>query len=237
MLKHPKWLLIGLALFLAAILAGAALGWLLNYFQLNIQVRQQPAKVQIIGPVTAQVQMPEPVTVRMQGKVEAQVPIDQTIPVPIKDTIHTLITINHSVPIKTKVAINQKIPINQTVHIDGKVKVKILGKEVELPVRGDVPIKATIPVNFTIPIDQSVPLNFTVPASGQVDMTLQVPIKNTITAVVPIKTDLQVQLQGSANAQARVPQPVDMNIVKANLHFPLKALSLHHADSAAGKAQ
>lgn len=237
MLKHPKWLLIGSGLFIAAILAGAALGWLLNDFQLTIQVRQQKAQVHINGPVSAQVEMPRPVSVRMQGKIEAQVPIDQTIAVPVKDTIHTLITIKHSVPIKTNILINQKIPINQTVHVDGKVKVKILGKDIELPVRGDIPIKATIPVHFTIPINQNIPLNFSVPVNSQVDMTLQVPIKSTITTVVPIKTDLQVQLQGSAYAKARVAQPVDINIVKANLHFPLKAISLHHADSAAGKEQ
>lgn len=105
--------------------------------------------------------------------------------------------------------------------------VKILGKEVSLPIRGDVPIHASIPIRFTIPVNQSIKLKFSAPASSQIKQVLYVPLKTTLQAVVPVQANLQVPIDTPLSAQVRVPQPFDIMINKADLHFPLKDISVH----------
>lgn len=224
---NKYWVMTGAGLFILAIVIGAALGWLLSFLQLDVKIRQQPAQVQIIKPFASTVQINQPIPVQVQGNVNAKIPIDQTIAVPIDDTIHSVIRMNHSVPIRVNVNVDQRIPVNQTIHIDSKVTVKVLGKDITLPIRGDVPINASIPVRFTIPVNQSIKLNFSAPVSSQIKQVLYVPLKTTLQAVVPVQAHLQVPIQSPLNAQVRLPQPIDIMINSADLHIPLKTLSVH----------
>lgn len=231
-MNAKQWLLSGLLLFMVAIAVGAGIAWwMLNYLEIGLPIRNQQAQVRITEPVQAKADIYDPLEVMVKGTIHTQIPINQQIQVPIKDTVHTMVTFDNEVPIKLQVRVDNQIPLDQMVHVDSKVEVKVLGKTVSLPIRGDIPIKTNIPVHFTIPIDQKVRLKFVAPVTANIEQRLNIPLKTTIDARVPVHGVLQVPVKSQLNTQLIIPEPLDTVITRSNLRIPLKALSLHRHDS------
>lgn len=220
-------------LFIAAIAAGVGIAsWVFNTLEVGLPIRNQQAQVRISEPVQARADILDPLEVMVKGAIHTQIPINQQIQVPIRDTMHTMVTFDNEVPIKLQVKVDNQIPLNQVVHVDTKVEVKILGKTVRLPLRGDIPIKTTIPVHFTIPIDQNVRLKFVAPVAANIEQRLNIPLKATIDANVPVHGVLQVPVKSQVNTQLMIAEPLQTVITESNLKIPLKALSLQRHSAA-----
>lgn len=234
MIIRKEWLTGVIGLFALAVICGGLLAWwLINSFEVQLPLKNQPAHVKINEPILAKAQVLNALDVTVQDQVNAQIPIDQQIQVPIKDTIHTMVMFDHVLPIQLNVNINQKIPVNQTIHVDSKVQVKVLGKDISLPIRGDIPIQATIPVNFKLPIHQNIKLKFVAPVDAKINQQLNIPLKTTINAIVPIQGVLQVPIKSDIETQVFLPDPLAVVLTESNIHFPLKQVSLGTAPKVA----
>jgi len=122
--------------------------------------------------------------------------------------------------------VRERVSVDQVVHVDTQVQVRVLGRDLTLPVRGDVPIKAMIPVNLDIPVDQRVRVRFSTPADVRIDQPLRIPLKAVIDTVVPVHSQLRVPVQSALQANIRVQGPVPAVIEHADLRLPLRDLAL-----------
>lgn len=227
MFIQKRWIAAAVGLFAVAILAGVVLAWwLFNTLQVQFPLNNQQAQVKINDPILVQANVLNPLNVAVKGTLKTSIPIDQQIQVPVRDTVKPTVTFDHDVPIKVQIAVNNQIPIDQMVHINSNVQVKVLGKNISLPIQGDVPIKTVIPVNFKIPVDQNIRIRFVAPASATIDQRLNIPLKTTIDAMVAVEGKLEVPVKSQINTQVVLPKVVQATLIDSNIHFPLKAVSL-----------
>ena len=222
-----QWLLfIGLTL-LAAMLGGAFAGWwLFQHVDARVQLKNQPMVVSLPEAFAVSADVLNVLDVRIDGDVSALVPVNQLITVPIRDTLKVTASVDSDVPIRMTVPVRERVSVDQVVHVDTQVQVRVLGRDLTLPVRGDVPIKAMIPVNLDIPVDQRVRVRFSTPADVRIDQPLRIPLKAVIDTVVPVHSQLRVPVQSALQANIRVQGPVPAVIEHANLRLPLRDLAL-----------
>lgn len=222
-----QWLLF-LGITLCAAISGGALAgwWLFQHVDARVQLKHQPMVVSLPEAFAVTAEVLNALDVRIDGDIAARVPIDQRITVPIQDTLRVIASVDSDVPIRMTVPVREHVLIDQVVAVDTQVKVRVLGRDLTLPVRGDVPIKAMIPVNLDIPVDQRVRVQFSTPADVRIDQPLSVPLKTVIDAVVPIRSQLRVPVQSALQANIRVKGPVPAVIEQADLRLPLRSLAL-----------
>lgn len=233
-----KWWLSAFAIFLVAILVGIIAGWwVFKNFDMSLPIRNQAATVSLPEPMQVRAKVLNDLDVMVKGHLATQIPIDQTIKVPINETLHTVISFDNEVPIKMTVPVNYNLPLDQKIHVDSTVKVRLLGKDISLPIRGDIPIKAQIPININVPIDQKVRLKFVAPADAKLHQTLNVPLKTTIATNFPLQGVMQVPVKSELQAQVIVPQPVSAVITESDFKFPLNQLALQRIAQIKDKAK
>ena len=75
----------------------------------------------------------------MTGTIDATIPIKETLDIPLNGTMRPRVYFDSHVPIKTTIPVKETLKIDQQLPIDTKDKVKILGKEVTLPLKGTIP--------------------------------------------------------------------------------------------------
>lgn len=226
-LGKQKTLLTVLLFFVLAVLAGVlAAWWILSYMQLHLPIRNQNAVITIPAPVQARAKVLDALDVQVQGNISTEVPVNQNIAIPVQDTLNTMIHFDHDVPIKMDVPVQNVVPVDQTVPVDTHVTVNVLGKDITLPVKGNIPIKMQVPIKFTVPVNQQVHLTFDAPAQAKLKQDLHVPLNAKINATIPIHGTMQVPVKSDLHAQVFLSDPMPATIVKSDLEIPLSGLSL-----------
>ncbi len=171
-------------------------------------------------------------TVRLSRtvRIATEVEVNETIPVPISLIVSDTIRVNTTLPFQEQVVVPVRleidqvfpvsttipfqeqidVPIDDVVHIDERFSVRVLGQDIQLPVRGDIPVRldvqvpldeefafrADVPVQFpisdTLPFDLDwlVPVDLDIPVNLPVETEVMVPLKRTI----PIDLDLPIVL-------------------------------------------
>ncbi|KFZ44524.1 hypothetical protein DS62_00540 [Smithella sp. SC_K08D17] len=174
------------------------------------------------------------ITASVDSSIPASASIDHTFHIPIKNEF------DYAVPVKTvvKVPVNQKfnvtfdkplnIPIDHVFRMDEKlniktefpfetkVTIKILGVNIDVPVKGVMPLNLVIPLkhdfhikdtlavklqeSLPVPINSvfDVPLDFVLHGKTPIDGMLSVPIKDTVNVDVILRDKLPVTLQFSS---------------------------------------
>lgn len=231
-----KWWLSAFIIFLVAILLGIVAGWwVFKNFDMNLPIRDQPATVSLPEPIQVKAKVLNDLDVMVRGNLATQIPINQTIQVPVNETLHTVISFDNEVPINMQVPVNYTLPLDQKIHVDSTVKVRLLGRDISLPIRGDIPIKAQIPININVPVNQKVWLKFVAPADARLKQNLNIPLKTTIATNFPLQGVLQVPVKSELQAQVIVPEPVSAVITKSDFRFPLSQLALQRVEKSVDK--
>lgn len=212
---------------LASIVGGGLAGWwLFQGLEARVRLQSQPALVSLPDAIPVTADVLNALDVQIDGDIAAKVPVNQHITVPIQETLRVTASVDSEVPIRMTVPVREHVLVDQVVPVNTKVQVRVMGYDLTLPVRGDIPIKALIPVNLDIPVDQRVKVQFTTPAEVNIAQSLTVPLKAVIESVVPINTQLSVPVQSALHAKVTIPQPVPAIIEQADLRFPLRDLAL-----------
>lgn len=221
------WLLLLLILAVAAIGGGIVGYWVFKNVDARLLLTDQPAMVTIPAPLEVTADVLNNLDITLDDTISTKVPIDQVVSIPVDETLHLIAKFDAMVPIKLDVNVQQTISLDQEVYVDAVVEAQVLGDTLQLPIRGNIPIKAEIPINLTIPIDQKVRLKFTAPVAAKLRQNLTVPLKTTIDADIPIHADLSVPVTSAMKARVYFPpEPTRIIIEYADLKLPLRTLQL-----------
>lgn len=220
-------------LFIAMGVGVTAAWWFFQHGSARLLLTNQKATVVLPEPIPVTADILNDLAIVLEGKLTTTVPIDQNVTIPIKDTLHVMATLDHDVPIKMNVPIHDTVMVDQLVHVDTTVGVKVLGKTLNLPIKGDVPIKTEVPINLEVPVDQMVHLKFTAPADVKLTQALNVPLKADIHTTIPLHSKMNVPVKSALKANVSIADPVEAIVTHAELKLPLHDLGLSYAEQQA----
>lgn len=227
--------LIGLSLTVMAAFAGVYLAiWVFQHFKIYIPLQDQKVNIDLLEPLQAEVKIHDALNVDVTGRVSTVIPIKETLAVPIQQTLTPRVYFDNHVPIKTIIPVKETIRLNQEMPVDTRVKVKILGKELSLPLRGTIPIRLDIPLDLNVPLEQNVHLKFDAPVEAVLKQNLSIPVDTKIQANIPIQGHLNVPIKTALKASVDVKNTLPITIQKGDLVIPLNTVRLqrHHIDDA-----
>ncbi|WP_410209427.1 hypothetical protein [Aquirhabdus sp.] len=217
---------------IAAILGGMFASWFIfKHVDAKLLIQDQKATVELPPVFPARAKILNNLDIMLQGKIETVAPVNQTITVPIDDTLNILATFDSKMPIKMNIPIKDTIPLDQVIHVDSQVQVKVLGRYITLPLRGDIPIKTAIPIELNVPVDQDIDLKFTTPLKAKLKQSLHVPLKADIHTTIPVSGMMSVPVKSDLETTIHIDQPLDMMIKRTELNIPLRTIKLHTKNS------
>lgn len=238
----------GLLFWALIILIGAAIGALVTFelvikrLQAQLLVTDEQLYAYVDQPLTVTASVRNELKISIDEVVSTSVPVDTTLSVPVEDALSLIADFNAVVPISTVVPVDDVIPLEQDIDIDTVVEADLLGETFKLPLRGRFPVRAEVPVRLMVPIDQDVRLAFTAPIQARLKQNLIVPLKTTIVADVPLKTEMSVPVLNDVAIDVEIPHdpvlPVKLNY--ADLNIPLHTIRFSLDDQPAserGEAQ
>lgn len=221
------WLLV-LVVLIGAIIGGAIVAlWVFRNVDARLLLIDQPVQVSVIDPINVNASVLDNLEIALDQTISTRVPVDQMVTIPITDTLNMEVEFDGEVPIAMDVRVQDQITIDQVLEVDAVIDAKVLGDWHKLPIKGRIPVKAVVPVDLLIPVDQLVQLQFNAPVRARILDPLRVPLKTTIDADIPIRSQMSVPVL--SDMQARVtfpPDPMDMVINYADLRLPLRTLAI-----------
>lgn len=221
------WLCALLVLVGAMIGGGLVALWVLHNVDVRLLLTNQPAMVTIPEPVSVSAKVLNKLDIVIDDKIRTKVPVDQTVTVPINDTLNLTADFDATVPIRMTVPVHDTIAIDQSLDLDTVIKADLLGDTHDLHIRGKVPVKARVPVDLSIPVDKMVQLKFTAPVAARIKQSLNVPLKMTIDADIPIHSEMDVPVKSDLVGEITFPKdPRQVIINYADLLLPLRTLTL-----------
>ena len=64
--------------------------------------------------------------------------------------------------------------------VDTKVQVKVMGRDVTLPLNGNIPIQLDVPIHIDVPLEQQVHLKFDAPVKTVLKENLHIPVNRVV---------------------------------------------------------
>lgn len=222
----------GTILLLIVVLAAACGGaltafWVYQNYGLQLRIADQPAKITLPSPLPATVQMRQPLNITVDETLTARVPVQHDLDIPIKAELETIVAFNTQTPLKLDVKVKEKIVIDQTLLLDTIIRAKVMGVNMDIPIKGTVPIKTTLPLDLTLPINQPVDLRFTTPVTVSVDENITVPLSASVEANIPLRTNVSIPAQQTLRANVNLPTAaMDIRLNQVDLNIPLHSIQL-----------
>lgn len=166
------------------------------------------------------------------GKVDAVIPINEKLNIPVTQTLTPKVYFDNQVPIQTVIPVKELLKVEQDMPIDTKVSVRVMGKDITLPLKGVIPIKMDVPINLDVPLDQKVHLKFEAPVKVQLKENVRIPLVTTLNTNIPIKGRLNVPVKTALQATVDVKNTLPVKIQQGQLKIPLNSLTLSRTDPA-----
>ncbi|ENW95729.1 hypothetical protein [Acinetobacter sp. NIPH 298] len=220
------------ALIIIANLCGVYIAmWVFKHFNINIPLKDQKVAIDLQEPLQVRVKVKDALDVEVKGRVDAQIPINEQLNVALTQTLTPRVYFDSSVPISTMIPVQEVIKVNQNLPIDTKVQVKILGKDVTLPLKGTIPLQLDVPINIQVPLQQNVHLKFDAPVKTVLKENLNIPLKTQLNANIPIQGKLNVPITSELNASVDVKNTLPVKIAQGELKIPLSSMYLDRVQS------
>lgn len=228
---RAKYILGGITFIVIATVCGVLLAiWVFKYFNIYIPLENQKVSIDLQEPLQAEVQILDALSVDVTGNIDASIPIKENLNIDVKQTLTPRVYFDNDVPIKTTIPVREILNVDQILPIDTKVKVKILGRDITLPLKGDIPIVLNVPIRMDIPLEQKVKMKFDVPIRADLKQNLIIPIDEVLDANIPIAGHLNVPIKTALKATVDVKNTLAVNIEKGEMVVPLKSLRLKQQD-------
>lgn len=228
-----KQVLMGLAFIVIAAICGVLLAiWVFKHFNIYIPLEDQSVNIDLQEPLQAKVKIHNALDVDVTGRVNAEIPIDEQLNIPLKQTLIPRVYFDNQVPIKTIIPIRETLVVDQDLAVDTKVKIKVLGKDISLPLKGTIPIKLNVPIRMDVPLKQNIHLKFNAPVQTVLKENLQIPLKTTLKTNIPIQGHLNVPIKTALDATVDVQNTLPVKIKKGKLVIPLSSVQLMREQNA-----
>ena len=212
---------------LVAILVGAyAAYWIWKNLGAELLLRDQRASVVVPEPMMLDIDVLDNLDIFIDTHIETVVPVNQTLTLPIEDTLNVMVTFDNVVPIKMNVPLDDVIELDQIIPIEGTVRARVLGKWIPIPIKGDLPVKASVPIQLNVPVDEMVDLQFTAPAKVDFLDDLTVPLRTDISTTIPLKSAMSVPVRSRLRAEATILEPAEALLAEMDLRLPLHEIGL-----------
>lgn len=222
-----KYVLSGLAFILVATVCGVLIAiWVFKHFNIYIPLENQNVSIDLQEPLEAKVKIHDALDVDVTGRVNASIPIKETLNIPLKQTLNPTVYFDNQVPIKTMIPVRENLTIQQDMFVDTKVKVRVLGRDISLPLKGNIPINLNVPIQMDVPLEQMIHLKFNAPVETVLKENLIVPLDATLKTNIPIKGHLNVPIKTALNASVDVKNTLPVIIEKGDLKIPLNTVKL-----------
>lgn len=216
----------------AATFAGVSLAiWAFNHLNVGIPLNGQKLSIQLDDAIDADVKLDHPLDVQVEGRVNSVIPIRETLNIPLTQTLNPHVYIDSHVPIKTTIPVKQMLEVEQILPVDTRVNVKVLGKNVNLPLKGDIPIKIEVPLDLSVPLDQTVHLKFDTDVKTVLKENLKIPIQQDIKANIPVKGRLNVPLKEAMQAEVKIHNQLPVTVAEGRLDIPLNKIKIQQNSS------
>lgn len=216
------------ALIIIANLCGVYIAmWVFKHFNIYIPLKNQDVAIDLQEPLQVRVKVKDALNVDVNGRVNAKIPINEQLSVPLTQTLTPHVYFDNLVPISTTIPVKETIKVNQNLPIDTKVQVKILGKDVTLPLKGSIPLQLDVPIDIQVPLQQKVHLKFDAPVKTVLKENLNIPLKAELDANIPIQGKLNVPITSELNASVDVKNTLPVKIAQGELKIPLSTMYLN----------
>ena len=101
----------------------------------TVQISQTvPISTSIV--VNEQIPVPVSLVVSNTLPVNTEIPFQETVLVPVDLEIDQLLAIDTTIPFKEELV----VPIDDVIPIDEKFEIRVLGQDIQVPIRGDIPV-------------------------------------------------------------------------------------------------
>ena len=225
-------LLGALSFMVIAALCGVLIAiWVFKHFNIYIPLENQAVNIDLQAPLQAKVQIHDALDVDVSGKVDAVIPIHEKLNIPLTQTLTPHVYFDNRVPIKSTIPVKEVLKIAQNMPIDTKVTVKVLGQDISLPLKGNIPIKLDVPIDLKVPLNQIVHLKFDAPVKAVLKQNLRLPLDATLNTNIPIKGHLNVPVKTALAATVDVKNTLPVKIQQGQLKIPLNSVVLSRTDA------
>lgn len=224
---QAKYVLSGIAVIVIASLCGVMLAiWVFQHFNIYIPLENQKVNIDLQEPLQAKVKIHDALDVDVKGRVNAEIPIREKLNIPLTQTLTPRVYFDNQVPIKTIIPVREVLNVDQNLAVDTRVKVKILGKDISLPLKGTIPIQLKVPIEMDVPLEQKVHLKFDAPVKTVLKENLQIPLDTTLKTNIPIQGKLNVPIKTALQATVDVQNTLPIEIKQGELKIPLNSLQI-----------
>lgn len=222
-----KKLLGGLVFIVLASIVGVAIGiWVFKHFNVYIPLENQAVNIDLQEPLQAKVKIQDALNVDVSGRVNATIPIHENLNIPLTQTLTPRVYFDNQVPIKTIIPVKEVLKVRQDLPIDTKVQVRVLGRDITLPIKGTIPINLDVPLDIQVPLDQNVHLKFDAPVRTVLQENLNIPLNTTLKTNIPVDGHLNVPIKTALAASVEVKNTLPIKIQKGELKIPLSSVTL-----------
>lgn len=222
-----RLMLRGIILMVLAAMVGVAIAlWIFRHFQIYIPLENQQVNIDLQEALQAEVKIHEALDVDVSGRVNAVIPIQENLDIPLTQTLNPRVYFDTHVPIRTTIPVRETLKINQPLAVDTQVKVRLMGKDISLPLKG------TIPIVLDVPLAQKFHLKFNAPVKTVLKENLNIPLKTTLNTQIPVQGHLNVPIQTALKASVDVKNTLPIKIEQGELNIPLNSIRLATAETA-----
>lgn len=136
-LQQFKRLLIVFFFIIIANICGVLIAiWVFKHFNIYIPLKNQAVAIDLQEPLQVQVKVKDALNVDVKGRVNANIPINEKLNIPLTQTLTPRVYFDNMVPISTVIPVKETLKVDQSLPIDTKVQVRVLGKDITLPLKG-----------------------------------------------------------------------------------------------------
>jgi hypothetical protein len=193
--------------------------WLRGHWEALAVIRNIPVSLSLPSGMKASAEVHSVLHTRLDMTQSLAVPVDQLMQVQVMDRLNARAQVHTVVPVSTTVAFAADIPVSTQVQAEVPVVSWLPAMTVNVPVRFVVPVKVSVPVKV------DVPLNLDMQVRADVPDALQVPLKATFMARIPIHADIRSQLTRQADfTLAHGIHAMPLMIESASLNLPFTAV-------------
>ena len=229
---RAKYILGGLFFILLASVSGVLIAiWVFKHFNIYIPLENQSVSIDLQEPLQAKVQIQDALDVDVTGRVNAEILIYVYLSISVIQTLMPQVYFDNQVTIKTTIPVQETLKVSQDLPIDTRVKIKILGKDISLPLKGNIPIKLDVPIDLKVPLNQIVHLKFDAPVKAVLKQNLRLPLDATLNTNIPIKGHLNVPVKTALAATVDVKNTLPVKIQQGQLKIPLNSVVLSRTDA------
>ena len=222
-----KHVLSGLAFIVLASVCGVLIAiWTFKHFNIYIPLENQKVSIDLQEPLQAEVKIHDALDVDVTGRVNAEIPIRENLNIPLTQTLTPRVYFDNQVPIKTIIPVRETLKINQNMPVDTKVQVKVMGRDVTLPLKGNIPIQLDVPIHIDVPLEQQVHLKFDASVKTVLKENLHIPVNTVVKTNIPIQGHLNVPIKTALKASVDVQNTLPIEIKQGELKIPLNSLQL-----------